>query len=122
MELLNNVAALAAAIFGAGWGAQFIYYRIERRKRLAETKAVEVDVDIKEAAFRAAQLEKAYDQIKKMQTVIDREREKWVKLAEKLSKVEGQLRREIEARESAEASECTILDCEKRKPPKFQIK
>lgn len=120
METVNTIVAIVAGIFGAGWGLQFLYYRYEKRKRGAESKTAELDADAKEDELRDAKLVRAYEQIEKLQIIVDREREKWVKLSVELSEVKAELMREAEARKFAETDRCTVIGCENRCPPRIQ--
>lgn len=118
METVSTIFAIAAGVFGAGWGMQFIHYKQEQRKRKAESKTAELDADAKEDAIRDAKLVKAYETVIKLQSIVDTEREKWAALAVELSEVKSELMREKEARRLAEHEKCTVIGCVGRQPPR----
>ena len=121
-DTLNSIWAALSGIFGIGWGAQFLYYRYEKRKREAELKSSEIDVDAKEDATRNAKLAQAYERIVQLQGIADKERDKWVAIAEELSDVKLELLRERELRRVADFDKCTRLACPNRTPPRTNEK
>ncbi len=120
METVNIILAIIAGVFGTGWGIQFLWYRYERRQRAAATKASEIDVEAKEDEMRDAKLVRAYDQIVKLQEIVDKERGRWIAIATELSEVKAELIRENEARKLAEKNKCTRDDCTERVPPRIR--
>lgn len=120
METVNTIVAIVAGVFGAGWGLQFLYYRYEKRKRGAESKTAELDADAKEDELRDAKLVRAYEQIEKLQIIVDREREKWVHIAQELTAVKKELIDANDAKELAEKDKCTVSGCINRVPPRAQ--
>lgn len=116
MEILNTIFAIAAGVFGAGWGMQFIHYKQEKRKREAEARNSELDVGAKEDAIRDAKLKQAYERIVQLQDIADKERDKWAALAVELSGLKFELLREKEARALAEMNICSVVGCENRCP------
>lgn len=122
METLNTIVAIIAVVFGTGWGLQFLYYTYEKRKKGAAAKTAELDVDAKEDAMKDAMLRQAYDRIIQLQEIADKERDKWVKIAEELSRIKLELLQEKEARQIAERDMCSVVACENRCPPRIQKK
>lgn len=126
-EFINSLAAVAAGVFGAGWGIQFLYYRSEKRKREAETRRheaetriIELNADAKENAYWDEELKQAYERITHLQNIVNREREKWEALAVEMSGLKMKLLKEKEARELAEYNMCTRRGCDKRCPPRIK--
>lgn len=116
--MTDKILTILATIFGGGWLAQILFMRYERRKKAAETKNAEIDVDDKEDRLRDKKLSDAYDQLVKMQEIINIERGKWIKFAEEITALMEELLREQEARRLAEYDKCTVQGCASRKPPR----
>lgn len=77
-----------------------------------------LDADQKEGEVRNQQLNQAYDQILKLQSQVDRERDKWIELSVKITALSEQLQMEIHARKRAEWDKCVITGCPLRNPPR----
>ena len=59
---METFLGILAAAFGSGWAIQIAYYQYERRKRRAEAKNAEVDLDAKQDELHDRQLDKAFKQ------------------------------------------------------------
>ena len=118
MQFLEKILPYLTAIFGGGWLAQFVYFRLERRKKKAETKEAEIDIDKKEDELRDKKLSDAYDTIVRLQGIVNAERDKWIRMAEEISSLKQQLLEEKEARQLAEKDKCTVFGCLDRQPPR----
>lgn len=116
--MTDKLLTILTALFGGGWLAQILFMRYEKRKKAAETKDVEIDVADKEDRLRDKKLSDAYDQLVRMQVIIDNERGKWVALAEEISDLKLELLKEKEARKLAENDKCTVEGCKTRTPPR----
>lgn len=116
--MTEKLLAVLTAVFGGGWIAQILFLRYEKRKKAAETKGAEIDIEEKEDRLRDEKLSKAYDQITSMQAIVDVERNKWMVIARELSDVKRELLREQEARQLAEYDKCTMQGCKNRIPPR----
>lgn len=117
-QFMEPLLTILAAVFGGGWLTQVLYMRYEKRKKHAETRTAEIDVDIKEDQVRDAKLVRAYEQIVELQSIVDQERGKWVALAKEISEIKQKLLKEREARELAEFDKCTKTGCTDRIPPR----
>ena len=115
---METFLGILAAAFGSGWAIQIAYYQYERRKRRAEAKNAEVDLDAKQDELHDRQLEKALKQIVELQNIVDTERNKWIELAKKVVQLKTELLAEKEARQLAEYDKCTVHNCESRIPPR----
>ena len=118
--MTEKILPILTAIFGGGWIAQVLFMKYEKRKKASEAKGAEIDIDEKEDRLRDKKLSDAYDQIEKLQAIINSERDKWIKLAEEASAIKQELIREKEARQLAEVDKCTISGCPNRQPPRTE--
>lgn len=117
--MTEKILAFLAAALGGGWLAQILFMRYEKRKKAAESKDAEIDVDAKEDMIRDKKLSDAYDRIVQLQEIADKERDKWVKVSEELTEMKLEVLREREARKLAEFSKCTVSGCPNRQPPRI---
>ena len=111
---METFLGILAAAFGSGWAIQIAFYQYERRKRRAEAKNAEVDLDAKQDELHDKQLDKAFKQIVELQSIVDTERNKWIELAQKVVQLKMELLAEKEARQLAEYDRCTVHYCENR--------
>lgn len=116
--MIEKLLTILTAVFGGGWIAQVLFMRHEKRKKAAEAKDAEIDVDEKEDRIRDQKLSGAYDTIIRLQQVVNAERDKWIELAKEVSALKSELLREKEARQLAEFDKCTVQGCNNRMPPR----
>lgn len=119
---METILGILAAAFGSGWMIQIAFYQYEKRKRRAEAKNAEIDLDAKQDEMHDRQLDNAFKQIVEMQEIIDTERNKWIELAKKVVQLKTELIAEREARQLAEYEKCTVHPCSMRKPPRKKEK
>lgn len=115
---METFLGIMAAALGSGWAIQIAFYQYERRKRRAEAKNAEIDLDTKQDELHDKQLDNAFKQIVELQNIVDTERNKWIELAQKVVQLKTELLAEKEARQLAEYDRCTVYHCENRIPPR----
>ena len=115
---METFLGIMAAALGSGWAIQIAFYQYERRKRRAEAKNAEIDLDTKQDELHDKQLDNAFKQIVELQNIVDTERNKWIELAKKVVQLKTELLAEKEARQLAEYDRCTVHHCENRIPPR----
>lgn len=115
---METILGILAAAFGSGWMIQIAFYQYEKRKRMAEAKNAEIDLDAKQDAMHDKQLDNAFKQIVELQNIVDTERNKWIELAKKVVQLKTDLLAEKEARQLAEYERCTVHPCVSRQPPR----
>lgn len=119
MGVIEIILTALTGIFGIGWGAQFLWYRHEKRKREAETRDAEIDVDRKEDELRDKRLSDAYEMIMKTQDMVNREREARLDLVHENTQLKLQLAEKNERLLLAEFARCTRDGCTNRIPPRI---
>ena len=115
---METILGILAAAFGSGWMIQIAFYQYEKRKRRAEAKNAEIDLDAKQDEMHDKQLDNAFKQIVELQEIIDTERNQWIELAKKVVQLKTELIAEREARQLAEYERCTVHPCSSRQPPR----
>lgn len=119
---METILGILAAAFGSGWMIQIAFYQYEKRKRRAEAKNAEIDLDAKQDEMHDMQLDNAFKQIVELQNIVDTERNKWIELAKKVVQLKTDLLAEKEARQLAEYDKCTVKNCPSRTPPRKKEK
>ena len=115
MSTLEIMLSALTSLLGTGWA---LHYKIDKRRRKAEVKSVELDVDAKHDELQDRQLDNCYTRIEKLQKIVDTERNKWSDIARELIDTKVELLKEREARKIAEHDKCTRERCELRIPPR----
>lgn len=114
VSLIVN-AGLITAIVG-----QFMFYKSQRRTKNAEADQKEFNTMLLQINHFSQQLKEAYEEIDKMQEIIDRIRNDLVEKSKLLSEVRIQLVKTEEKMILAEYSRCDVTNCTNRQPPKIE--
>lgn len=115
---MENLTQILNIVLASGLIGQFIFFRSKKRKAKTEADIGEFDALKNQVAHFSQQLKESYEEIDKMQDIIDRERNSHVELSRQLSEIKIKLVEEEERRYLAERNICTVIDCDKRIPPR----
>ena len=111
--MVNGILSL---ILGSGIIGLLLFYRSRRRKSNAEADVSEFDAKVMQIKHFSQQLKEAYEEIDKMQDVIDRTRGQLFELGKSFSELRLEFLQEQERRFVAEFHECRRTNCKDRIP------
>lgn len=115
-----------SSIIGALSGilATLLFYRQRQRREAAQTQALEIETEIsslsayqKQIDFMNRQLETAFQQLSRLQQIINENRDRIIELLDEVNSLKIMLKEETEHREEAERNGCALENC----PHRIQI-
>ncbi len=116
-------AEIFSSIMGAlgGMSATLLFYRQRRRRESVQTQALEIETGIssltayqKQIDFMNRQLETAFQQLGRLQQIINENRDRIIELLDEVNSLKIMLKEEAERREEAEQNVCTLENCPHR--------
>lgn len=117
------MAEIFSSLIGALSGvlATLLFYRLRQRRELAQTQAVEIETEMssltayqKQIDFMNRQLETAFQQLSRLQQIINENRDRIIELLDEVNSLKIMLKEESELRQTAEQNSCVLENCPNR--------
>ena len=116
VEIFSSLIGALSGVLGT-----LLFYRMHRRRELARTQAVEIETEMssltayqKQIDFMNRQLETAFQQLSRLQQIINENRDRIIELLDEVNSLKIMLKEESERRQSAEQSACVLENCPNR--------
>ncbi len=120
-KVMEIVSLLLNFILGSGMLGVLVFYSSKRRKAQAEASSAEVDARGQELSiqrenieFLASQLQEAWAEVEKLQTLLNSKRDQIVSLIAQTKKLEIELIECHSSMRRAELASCSRVECPRR--------
>lgn len=116
VEIFSSLIGALSGVLGT-----LLFYKLYRRRELAQTQALEIETEIssltayqKQIDFMNRQLETAFQQLSRLQQIINENRDRVIELLDEVNSLKIMLKEEAEHRQSAEQNACVLENCPNR--------
>ena len=116
VEIFSSLIGALSGVLGT-----LLFYRMHRRRELARTQAVEIETEMssltayqKQIDFMNRQLETAFQQLSRLQQIINENRDRIIELLDEVNSLKIMLKEESERRQCAEQNACVLENCPNR--------
>lgn len=116
IEVFSSLIGVLGGVMGT-----LLFYKLHRRRELAQTQALEIETELstltayqKQIDFMNRQLETAFQQLGRLQQIINENRDRIIELLDEVNSLKIMLKEESEHRQSAEQNACVLENCPNR--------
>ena len=116
VEIFSSLIGALSGVLGT-----LLFYKLYRRRELAQTQALEIETEMssltayqKQIDFMNRQLETAFQQLSRLQQIINENRDRVIELLDEVNSLKIMLKEEAEHRQSAEQNACVLENCPNR--------
>ena len=116
VEIFSSLSGALSGVLGT-----LLFYKLYRRRELAQTQALEIETEMssltayqKQIDFMNRQLETAFQQLSRLQQIINENRDRVIELLDEVNSLKIMLKEEAEHRQSAEQNACVLENCPNR--------
>lgn len=118
MDFIEIINIVVNALLASGLISMMLFYRSKRRKHNTEADVGEFNAAVLQINHFSQQLKEAYEEIDRMQAIIDQKRNDLLEMSKKLSEMRLQLVQTEERVALAEYNRCNVAECVRRIPPR----
>ena len=116
IEVFSSLIGALSGVLGT-----LLFYKLYKRRELAQTQALEIETELstltayqKQIDFMNKQLETAFQQLGRLQQIINENRDRIIELLDEVNSLKIMLKEESEHRQSAEQNACVLENCPNR--------